>query len=444
MKDASTRREFLGTTARTVTIAASGLYAARAHARSGANDAIHLALVGCGARGRVVMDFFKSLPGTRMVAVCDLNSTRLAEGRALAGGEAVRAYKDFRRVMDDKDVDAVIVATQQHWHVLITIAACRAGKDVYCEKPVGNSIGEGRFAIRAARQYSRIVQIGTQQRSQTHYKKAVEIIRSGELGDISEVKVWDYENSPSRGSPPDADPPPELDWDFYVGPAPMRPYNPNCYYNYGYDWFRLSGGGHQVAWGVHHFDIVNWAMDMKYPVAATAMGGKFAYPDNCEWPNTFSSIVEYGPGPVAKNGFLLQYTLRMGCRRERRGHGKCFFGTKASMLVDRNGCSIVAEGGETKVVMGQSNLVNAEKHVHATDGEVEHCKVFLDSVRTRKRPPADVEEGHHSSNIGHLMNLAWLAGRRIRWDGEKEQVLGDTEANALVTKPYRAPWKLEA
>ena len=185
---------------------------------------------------------------------------------------------------------------------LVTIAACQAGKDIYVEKPLSNFIGEGKFAIEAAKKYNRIAQIGTQQRSWEQYKKAVEIVQSGELGAISEVKVWDYSNwYPGKGSPADCDPPAELNWDFYVGPSPFRNYNPNIYYDYGYDWFKLSGAGHQVAWGVHHFDIVNWAMGVTDPVSAVGMGGKFAMPDdNREWPDTFDGIVEYGPRPRGK------------------------------------------------------------------------------------------------------------------------------------------------
>lgn len=176
-----TRRNFL---------AASGAaYAA------GPNDTINLALIGCGARGReLLIPRFKGLPGTRFVAVCDVNSKYLADGRERAGGERIAAYHDYRKLLENKNVDAVIIATNQHWHPLTMIAACQAGKDVYLEKPLGNSIGEGPFAIDAARKYGRIVQVGTQQRSQERYRQAVELIQSGKLGEISEVRVWDYEN----------------------------------------------------------------------------------------------------------------------------------------------------------------------------------------------------------------------------------------------------------
>ncbi len=315
---------------------------------------------------------------------------------------------------------------------------------MYLEKPLGNSIGEGRAVAAAARKYQRIVQFGTQQRSQHHYQKAVEIIQSGRLGAISEVRVWDHSyRAPGRGFPENCDPPHELDWDFYVGPAPMQPYNPNIYSNYGYDWFKLSGGGHQVAWGVHHFDIVLWAMGVKSPIAASALGGNYAYQDNSEWPNTFDGTLQFGPGPVAKNGFLLQYSMRLGGRRVVRSHAKCFYGTEASMLLDRSRYSIVREVKNDNKVGASGILINPEEDELAHDDSTRHSEVFLDCIRQRKPPAANPETGHDATNLGHLMNISWQVGRTIHWDGAKEQVIGDSEANALVTKPYRAPWKLE-
>ena len=311
MGDKTTRRVFLGASAAMLSAAPS--------------DTINLGLIGCGARGKGVhIPGFLKLPGTRFTAVCDVNSKYLAEGRARAGGEKVAAYKDFRKLLEDKNVDAVIIGTNQQWHVLPMIAACQAGKDVYLEKPLGNSIGEGPFAIDAARKYGRIIQVGTQQRSQEHYRQAMEIIRSGKLGQISEVKVWDYENLyPGSGSPADTAPPEELDWDFYVGPSPFRKYNPNMYYKYGYDWFKIAGAGHQVAWGVHHFDIVLAAMGVNSPQTVYATGGNYGFQDNHDYPNTFSSTMTFGPGPVSKNGFVMQYTMRAASKREKRSHGKC-------------------------------------------------------------------------------------------------------------------------
>ena len=442
MKRSATRREFLSASTAAVasSLAGARLFAAGAPAGPGPNEIINLGVIGCGARLRQVLPSFTESPGTRVVAVCDVHSQHMAQVREMVGGEKVRAYHDYRRLLDDKDVNVVIVATNAHWHVLCTIGACQAGKDVYVEKPLGNFIGEGRFAVEAARKYDRIVQIGTQQRSREHYRKAVEIIQSGRLGNISEVKVWDYDNwYPGRGSPFDCDPPKELDWDFYVGPSPMMPYNPNCYDNYGYDWFKLSGGGHQVAWGVHHFDIVHWAMGVQWPRTVSASGGKFAFPDdNRQWPDTFSAIAEYGPGPVAKEGFVLQYSMRIGCRHQNRSHSKCFHGTQAALWIDRSRYTIAGETPRdgTKAV--------PDVEVVAHDDEYRHTQVFLDNVRKRAKPFADVEVGHHSTNVGHLMNVSYEVGRKICWDGHREQVIDDAEANARVHREYRVPWKLEA
>jgi predicted dehydrogenase len=447
MKARPNRRQFLGNTAAAAVAAAAvpGVRPAGAATSPGPNDTINLALIGCGARGAdQVMPTFQKLPGVRMAAVCDVNSRHLAAVRQKAGGDRVAAYHDYRKLLEDKSIDAVIVATQAHWHPLITIAACQAGKDVYLEKPLGNSIGEGRPVIEAARKYGRIVQIGTQQRSQEHYRKAVEIIQSGKLGAISEVKVWDHTYlAPGRGFPADCAPPAELDWDFYVGPAAFRAYNPNIYFNYGYDWFKVSGAGHQVAWGVHHFDIVCWAMGVKWPVAVSALGGQFAYRDNSEWPNTLDATLQFGPGPVARNGFLLQYSMRLGCRRVVRSHAKCFYGTEASMLLDRSRYSIVAEAKEERQVLTSGDLVRPVEEGPARDDSTRHSEVFLDCIRHRSPPAANAETGHHATNLGHLMNISWQVGRSIRWDGEKEQVVGDPEANALVTRSYRKPWTLD-
>jgi predicted dehydrogenase len=439
------RRRFLETVATTSTVAVSSTALAQAEpSRIGPNDTINMALIGCGARGRnQVMPSFMELPGVKFTAVCDVNSINLEKGKQKAGGSSVKAYRDFRELLADSSIDAVIVATQAHWHVPIAVAACQAGKDVYVEKPLGNFIGEGRYLIEAAKKYDRIVQIGTQQHSMEHYRKAVEIIQSGKLGAISEVKVWDHTYwAPGRGNPADCDPPPELDWDFYVGPSPMQNYNPNIYYDYGYDWFRLSGGGHQVAWGVHHFDIVNWAMGVKYPKRVSAFGGHFAYQDNFEYPNTFDAIMEFGPGPVAENGFLLQYTMRMGSRRVRRSHAKCFYGTEATMVLDRSRISIAAEPKSRKSQNEAGYLLSPEEEIVSSDDAFRHSQVFIDNVRNRTQPETDAQTGHYATNLGHLMNVSWEVGRSIEWDGERELVVGDDEANKFVHKEYRDPWKL--
>ncbi|MBA3973336.1 MAG: hypothetical protein C0504_03845 [Candidatus Solibacter sp.] len=428
-----TRRTFLNVPALSVPAVAAA-----------ASDTINLGLIGCGARGRGVhIPGFLKHPGVRFTAVCDVNSKYMAQGRALAGGERVAAYSDYRKMLESNDVDAVVIATNQQWHALQTIDACRAGKDVYLEKPLGNSIGEGPYVVEAWRRYGRIVQAGTQQRSQEHYRKAVELIRAGKLGEISEVRVWDYENYwPGPGRPADTAPPPELDWNQYVGPSAYREYNPNMYYNYGYDWFRVAGAGHQVAWGVHHFDIVLWAMGVEWPRTAFATGGNYGYETNHDYPNTFHAVMEFGPGPVAKRGFTLDYTMRTAGRRETRSHSKCFVGSAASMVLDRAGYSIVREPPKGTRVSTAAALVGVEETVAAEDDHLYHFEVFLDNLRQRKQPAANPETIHYASAVGHLMNVSWESGRSVKWDGKQNRVIGDAAAQALVTRAYRKPWKL--
>ena len=291
-----------------------------------------------------ILPHFMKPPGARVVAVCDVHSGRLAQMRATAGGEKVQPHHDYRKLLEDKDVNVVIVATNAHWHVLCCDHACQAGKDVYVEKPRAISSakaaspsrprGSTTASCRSARSSTAANTIGRPSRSSS---------RAGSAH--LEVKVWDCDNwAPGRGSPPDCDPPKELDWDFYVGPSPMMPYNPNCYYNYGYDWFKTSGGGHQVAWGVHHFDIVNgrWASMAQRPSRPPAAASSPSPTTIANGP-TRSRHRRDGPGPVAKNGFVLQYTMRIGCRREQRSHSKCFYGTEAALWIDRGRYTIVGE-----------------------------------------------------------------------------------------------------
>ncbi|GAB4138039.1 MAG: Gfo/Idh/MocA family oxidoreductase [Thermogutta sp.] len=442
----TTRRRFLETAAAGTAAAWFGPQAIlRAESlAAGANETVNVGLIGCGGEGRAVASAHQRLSDARIVAVCDVHAGRLADARKQFGGDAILAYSDYRKMLENKDIDAVIVATNDHWHVLPTVHACQAGKDVYVEKPLGTSIGEGRAAVRAAEKYNRVVQIGTQQRSWPHYQEAAEIVQSGQLGEISEVRVWDFDCLyPGFGAPPDSDPPAELDWDFWLGPSPKVPYNPNRF-AYFY-WFFDYGGGWQVDWAVHHYQIVHWFLQAEAPLSAAAMGGFYAFEKtNTEWPDSFVAVCEYPATPVAKKGFLLQYTFSGTARRQQRSHAKCFYGTKGSLTIDRSGYTISWEPEKGKQDAPPDVTVpNAFKQdVHVTSLQA-HARVFIDCIKDRKTPPADVKAGHLATNPGHLMNIAWRVGRKVRWDAKNERIVGDPEADALVTKQYRAPWTLE-
>lgn len=447
MNNKPTRRDFLAAAAPAAI--GAGLLARRTSAEPpvaafGANDRINLGVIGCGGRGQYLADIAHGIPGVRVAAVCDVNSRRTAQLQTKLGGD-VAVYGDFRKLIDDKNVEAVIVATTGHWHVLPAIHACQAGKDVYLEKPVGTSIGEGRAIVNIASKTGRLVQMGTQQHSWEHYRRAVEIIRSGRLGAISTVHVWDVENhSPGYGSPPDGQPPRELDWDFFVGPATESPYNPNRY-DHHY-WFFDYGGGWPLDWAVHHYDIVHWAMGVDAPVTASGAGGRFAFTreqDNREWPDTFDGTCTYPAGPVARNGFLMTYTHRSGCGHPiyRRAHGKAFFGTDGVLVIDRSGYEIYPEMRDGKPVIADEKVPYKGNENDIVTG---HMKSFLDCVRSRRQPEANIEVGHKASNPGHLMNIAWRLGRPVKWDAQKERFVGDAEADAFITRKYRKPWTLPA
>ncbi len=448
MNEKVTRRRFLGTvTPAAIGAGLIGVRAARAAdaPKSGVNGKVRLGMIGCGGRGMQLQNIIRThlAKEAELAAICDVHRGRMAILHKVCEGKP-RTYHDYRKMLEDPSIDAVIVCTNGHWHVLPAIDACRAGKDVYIEKPVGTRINEGRAAINAAKKYGRIIQVGTQQRMWPMYQEAVEIIRSGRLGDISYVHVWDVENYyPGAGCPPDSDPPAELDWDFWLGPSPAVKFNKNRLANHY--WFFDYGGGWQVDWAVHHYDIVHWAMGVTAPIAASASGRKFVLNDNWDWPDTFDGCCEYGPGPVAKKGFLMAYTCRCANMRliENRQHGKAFFGSNGTMVLSREGYEIYSETRQGKKVVEEQALADGG------DGCPNQLKATADRFRDlfqrmeKRDGIGTIEHGHYSSNPGHLMNIAWRSGRAIRWDAEKEQVIEDPQANEWVSKQYREPWSLE-
>ena len=446
MSSKTTRRVFLGHTAPAAI--GAGMMATRALGEAkktsvlGANERINIGVIGTGGRGSYLTYIF-NIVGSQVVAICDLNRRRLEDtNKRICQGNADMIH-DYRKLLDRKDIDAVVIATNGQWKTLPAIEACMAGKDVYLEKPCGTSIGESRAVANAAKKYNRVIQMGTQQHSWEHYRKAVEIIRSGRLGNISNVAVWDFENFyPGFGSPANEPEPDYLDWDFWVGPSPKREYNPLRYERHY--WFFDYGGAWQLEWAVHHYDIVHWAMGVDKPIAATGAGGRMAFSQaehNVDWPDTFEGTVTYPAGPVARNGFLMTYTHRSGCSQpiDGRHHGKAFYGTDGTLYMDRKGYRIVSQLRDQKKVI-EEELVTSDKKEN--DVVQDHARHFLECTRTRKQPEASIAVGHLASNPGHLMNISWHLNRPVKWDAGKEQVINDPEANKLITKQYRAPWKL--
>jgi predicted dehydrogenase len=383
-----------------------------------------------------------------------------------ASGNSFDGYQDFRRVLDRKDVDAVFVSTPDHWHAPIAIMACQAGKDVFCEKPLSHTLHEGRMMVAAARKYDRVFQTGSQQRSATHFQKVVDLIHRGHIGQITEIECWNEENDTPEGAgnPPDSAPPAGLDWDLYLGPAPQVPYNRNRYI-WHYRWFWDYSGGMMTDWGAHHMDIIQWAMKVDGPLSAAAAGGRFCLKDNCQTPDTLMTVFEYP-------GFIVRYSVRMGNSRrlEGRPNGIAFYGTNGTLVVDRGSWEVVPENaprfpndydrvaawlqtGNVAQPAGFDRGIRtpARPRCEALSEsglkidpacQEAHIENFLDCVRTRRRPVADVETGYRSVSACHVGVIAYRLGRKVRWDAQSESFPGDREAQALMTKKYRTPWSV--
>lgn len=445
------RRAILGT-------GAAAALSARSYARVvGANDRVGVGFIGFGLIGkRHVLDF-RDQPGTAMAAIAEVHRGRRDEAAALMGGSP-RAYGDFRALLDDRDVDAVVVSTPDHWHALMTMMACAAGKDVYVEKPLSLFVREGRWMTDVAKRHKRVVQVGTQQRSGPHYQRARELIRSGHIGKVVAVRMWYYRNViPGFGSPPDADPPPGLDYDLWLGPAPKRPYNPNRSI-YHFRWFWDYSGGQMTNLGQHSLDIVHWFLDTKAPLTVTSAGGRFALQDNGETPDTQDSLFEYP-------GWTAAWSERECSRGAAPAQGLEFCGTRGSLLISRRGFVVTPDPkiapSDAIPRFGSSHPADGPQGKGARDAAAKrteaaedrtgdefdqfrrHARDFLECVRSRRDPISDLESSHRVVTACHLANLSLRLGRKIRWDAERETVIGDREAEAMLERPYRAPWDAE-
>jgi predicted dehydrogenase len=407
----------------------------------GANERVGVGVIGTGRQGLSVMRAHQALGDVDIVSICDVYEPNLMEAARRA--PTAKQTRDFRQVLDDPDVQAVIVGTPDHWHALQTVMACQAGKDVYVEKPTSVAVAEGRKMVEAARKYSRVVQVGTQQRSAAHFQAAVQLVRDGKLGPVTAVRTWNVGNQAPEGigNPPDGAPPSGLDWDMWLGPAPKRPFNPNRFgvvpdaYSH-FRWFWDYAGGMMTDWGVHLIDIVQWAMDVDAPSSASAVGGKFCLEDNRETPDTIIATYQYPE-------FVLTYENRVcnGRTLNEHGYGIEFYGTEGTLFVDRSGFELVPETRrDDETVVARMLPVRRQR----TEDDPTHARNFIDCVKSRAEPICDIEIGHRSSSTAMLGNLAYRSGASVDWDAAKEAVKNDNpKAAALIERAYRAPWVLE-
>jgi predicted dehydrogenase len=392
--------------------------------------------------GRGDLRDFLRVKQTECLALCDVDDAQVAETRKqvleLADQRVALETRDFRRVLEMKELDCVIVATPDHWHALPAIQACQAGKDVYVEKPLSVSIAEGRAMVDAARKHDRVVQMGTQQRSAPHYAEAVEYVKSGKLGKIRLVRAWAYLDWKGELQPvPDADPPAGVDYDLWLGPARQRPFNRNRFH-FSFRWYWDYSGGLMTDWGAHMIDIANWAMGIKAPSSAVSVGGKFGYPaDAMETPDTQQVVWAYPDYTM-----IWEHMLGAGRGPEAREHGVQFHGNEGVLVIDRAGWEVYPETDRIDKPRQFKAAGVPRRSVRNPDYHLLHVQNFVDCMRSRKRPNSDVEIGHDSMIACHLGNIAQRLGRQVKWDVERERIIGDAEAQAYVAREYRAPWKL--
>ena len=401
----------------------------------GANDRVNLAVVGVGGRGRDHIDGYAKLPQCRIAAVCDVDQA--GRERGVAQVEKLLSYQpkqytDMRRLFEDKDIDAVSFATPNHWHALGTIWACQAGKDVYVEKPPCHNIFEGRKMIEAARKYQRMLQVGSQSRSIPYIQRAMELLRQGAIGTVYEAKGLCFNPRKSIGHTPDTPVPPGIDWDIFLGPAPMRPFSQNRFH-YNWHWFWDTGNGDLGNQGIHEMDKARWGLNRGLPLHVSSTGGKFVYNDDQETPNTQIATFDYGDAQIT---FDVRGLITPGEGDVRRGDhfvGNIFFGSEGYLTLDSSGFRIY-KGYKRELAMEQKPEGRSEDSVHMAN--------FLAACRSRnyKELTADIEVGVTSVALVHLANISYRVGRRITVDQATMGVVNDAEAAKLLTRPYRAPY----
>ncbi len=393
-------------------------------AKDSANDRVRVGLIGLRSRGTELAQLFAANKGAEIVAVCDIDDANFAKPiKAIeaAGGKTPRTEKDFRKLLDDKEIDAVVNATPDHWHALIAVLACRAGKDVYTEKPASHNVVEGRRMVEAARKYGRVVQVGTQRRSMEHVKNAVDYLRSDGIGDIGMARAWIHQQRKPIGHGQPGPVPEGVDYAMWQGPAPDRPFYPNRFH-YNWHWFWNWGTGELGNNGIHGLDVARWGLGVDAPLAIVSGGGKYVFDDDQEVPDTQTVTYEFPKACIA-------WEHRMWSKHgtEGRGFGIAFYGSKGTLIVDEKGWKVEdPDGGTPEKAIGEK----------ATDGVAAHVQNFLDCIASRKNPNADIEIGHQSTRLCHLGNIAFRTGRRLNFDASREAFKNAPEADALLSREY--------
>jgi len=431
---------------------AAGLATALGATRvQGANDRIRVGFIGLGNRGDQVLDGFLEHRDAEVVAICDLHQPYLDFASRKIGGNP-RQFKDYRRLLEVKDIDAVAICAPDHWHTLMSIQACEAGKDIYVEKPLSLVVGEGRKIVEAARRHQRVTQVGLMRRSSPVMKEAVNLLRGGGIGKITAIRSFHIQNEWPNGigNPPDSEPPAGLDWDAWLGPAPKVPYNRNRAF-YRFRWFYDYSGGQITNFGAHYLDFSHWALGADAPLAVTAMGGKLAVHDNREIPDTAEVIWTYPGGTLV---IFSQYNTNAS-PADRRGSTIEVRGTEGTMFLDWNGYEVIPEAvcevdfpASTPLdrtvddpwMKRRHTMIKATK-VEGKDGTPLHARNFLDCVRSRQACHCDIETGHRSTCATLIADVALKSKSYLEWDAREECFTNNSAANKYLSYEYRPPYR---
>jgi predicted dehydrogenase len=401
-----------------------------------ANEKLAVGLIGCKGMGFYNLEDHLRVPGVECAALCDVDenilNARAADVQKITG-KSPKLYKDYRKLLEDKSIDLVIIGTPDHWHCLPMVHACEAGKDVYVEKPLANSIAECEVMVKAARKYNRVVQVGQQQRSGAHWKDAMDMIRSGKLGQLRKVNIWANFNY-GIGQPvvPDEAVPAGVDFDMWLGPAPKRSFNKTRFHG-SWRMFWDYGGGLTSDWGVHLIDMALWPKDITTPpLAVMSSGSNFAYADHAH--ETFDTQTV----TFQMKDYLITWEHTAGTEKGPydRNYGLAFVCNDATLVINREGYELFPEQGK------DGYKVPAIPKRNGYDSHLDHVKNFIDCVKTRKETACPVEKGRLVALYAHMANISARTQSRVVWDEATKSFGSNAAANALITPAYRAPWKL--
>jgi predicted dehydrogenase len=409
---------------------------ARSAVFGAASDTVRVGVVGIGGRGKDHINGLGRLPNVEVAALCDIDQNHLEEAHKLIeknGGKRPQGYSDVRKLLEDKTIDAISIATPNHWHTLIAVWGCQAGKDVYVEKPCSHNVFESQQVVAAARKYNRMVQMGSQIRSSVAVQEAMQRMRDGELGDIYLSRGLCFKWRDTIGKTPVEPVPAGVDYDLWTGPAQLKPFTRNRFH-YNWHWFWDFGNGDLGNQGIHEMDIARWGLGVTYPVKVSAIGGKFMFDDDQETPNTLNCAFEFDKGGKrVMLEFEVRHWMTNGEASIREGGGNAignlFYGSKGYLAVDSY--------SSYKTWMGRKQEPGPAKNQGGN-----HYANFVEAIRSRKREGlnAEIQEGAISTVLVHLANISYRVGRTLRFDEKTMTCIGDAEANRLLTRDYRKPF----